>query len=113
MLYDNLLVTVIEHPSYLRAANKILTRNELDQVADYLAANPDSGDLIKGTGGCRKLRFSTENNKGKSGGARVIHVFLKADQEVHLVDIYLKGTKSNLSKSEINQLAKLTAVLKG
>lgn len=43
----------------------------------------------------------------------MIHLFVTLDQEVHLLDIYGKGEKSNLSKSERNELAKLAAILKG
>tara|TARA_A100000171_G_C2130625_1_gene146461 strand:+ start:802 stop:1149 length:348 start_codon:yes stop_codon:yes gene_type:complete len=112
-LNNDYLVTVIEHPGYLRSASKLLSRNQLDEIADYLAANPKSGDLIKGTGGCRKLRYAGVSSKGKSSGARVIHIFIANDHEVHLIDVYLKGIKNDLSKLEMNELAKLAALLKG
>jgi hypothetical protein len=36
--------------------------------------NPDTGDVIPGTGGLRKLRFADERRgKGKRGGLRVIY----------------------------------------
>ena len=44
---------------------------------------------------------------------RVVHFFITRDQEVHLVDIYGKGEKDNLTKAEVNELAKLAAILKG
>jgi hypothetical protein len=107
------MVTIVEHPNYLRRAERLLTPEQMDEVADMLAADPNSGDLMQGTGGCRKLRYAGVQGKGKSGGSRVIHLFVTRDEEVHLLDIYGKGEKSNLSKAERNELAKLAAILKG
>ena len=67
------LVTVIEHPNYLKRAEKLLNELQMDEIANTLAANPKSGDLIQGTGGFRKLRYAGIRGKGKSGGVRVIH----------------------------------------
>lgn len=107
------LVTVIEHPNYLKRAEKLLNEIQMDEIANTLAADPKSGDLIQGTGGFRKLRYAGIRGKGKSGGVRVIHFFVTRDEEVHLVDIFGKGEKDNLTKSERNELSKLATVLKG
>lgn len=107
------LVTVVEHPNYLKRAEKLLASEQMGEIADLLAANPTAGDIMQGTGGCRKLRYAGVRGKGKSGGMRVIHLFVTADQQVHLLDIYGKGEKANLTKTERNALAKLATVLKG
>lgn len=107
------LVTVIEHPNYLRRAHKLLTEQQMDEIADMLAANPEAGDLMEGTGGCRKLRYAAVQDRGKSSGSRVIHLFVTNSHEVHLLDIYGKGEKGNLTKAERNDLAKLARILKG
>lgn len=110
---SNKFVTVIEHPNYLKRAEKLLTTEQMDDIATILAADPEAGDVMRGTGGFRKFRFAGVEGKGKSGGVRVIHIFATQDQEVHLVDIYGKGEKDNLSQGERNELAKLAAILKG
>lgn len=109
----NTLVTVVEHPNYMKRAAKLLTSAEMDEVANILAANPKAGDMMRGTGGFRKLRYAGVEGKGKSAGVRVIHLFVINDKEIHLVDIYGKGEKGNLTQAERNELAKLAAVLKG
>lgn len=106
-------VTIIEHPNYLKRAEKLLTSAQMDEIANMLAANPNSGDMMQGTGGFRKMRYAGVEGKGKRGGVRVIHLFVLNDEEVHLVDIYGKGEKDNLTKAERNELAILAAVLKG
>ncbi|MSQ73564.1 MAG: hypothetical protein EXR27_20145 [Betaproteobacteria bacterium] len=41
---------------------------------DYLACHPTVGDLIPGTGGVRKLRWSLEG-RGKRGGTWVVYFY--------------------------------------
>ena len=61
--------------------------------------HPQSGDLMKGTGGIRKLRWSAQS-KGKSGAVPLF-----------LLTVFGKGEKANLSKVERNDLAKFTTLL--
>lgn len=105
-------VTVVEHPNYLKQAEKLLTPDQMGEIADILAADPHTGDIMPGTGGFRKMRYAGVAGKGKSGGMRVIHLFVTKQGVVHLLHIYGKGEKDNLSKAERNELAKLAAILK-
>ena len=107
------LVTVVEHPNYLRRAEKLLSTEQMNEVTDLLAANPNACNVIRGTGGFRKLRYAGIKGKGKSGSMRLIYLFVPGSGEVHLVDIYAKSEQENLSKTECNELAKLAAILKG
>lgn len=50
-----------------------LTDNDLKRLQYELLDNPKIGDVMQGTGGLRKVRFSFEN-RGKSGSARVVYV---------------------------------------
>ena len=86
-----------------------MTDEEITALVAYLAKNPEAGDEIKGTGGCRKLRFAiSANNKGKSGGARVITFFSGQNMPVFLVAAFAKSVKVSLSKAERNALKSVT-----
>ncbi len=50
------LHTVVETPEFQRRLRGLLTADERDALIDYLAAHPDAGDVMPGTGGARKLR---------------------------------------------------------
>ncbi|WP_235972581.1 addiction module toxin RelE [Brucella pseudogrignonensis] len=64
--------TVIETPAYLASAkDENVSDQELKDIVSFIAANPDAGDIMPGTGGARKLRFGGKG-KGKSGGYRII-----------------------------------------
>jgi hypothetical protein len=43
--------------SFDRAADDAgLSEKEIDAIVNFLAENPDAGDEMAGTGGCRKFR---------------------------------------------------------
>lgn len=50
------LVTVVETPTFIARADKLLSDDERDALISYLAANPTAGDLVPGAGGIRKFR---------------------------------------------------------
>jgi len=52
-----MLMTVAELPEYQRRAEKLLSEDERHNIVSYLAAFPKDGDLIRSTGGVRKLRW--------------------------------------------------------
>lgn len=96
--------TVIETPDYLVDAQDAgLTATEREASIDFVADNPKAGDLIVGSGGARKLRFRGRG-KGKSGGYRVISYFGGDDIPVFLLNIFAKGDRVNLSKTEVSAL---------
>jgi hypothetical protein len=104
--------TVIETRAYLRDAEEAgMTEEERELAVLYLARKPDAGDIMKETGGCRKVRIAKEG-AGKSGGYRVITYFGGKDVPLFLLTVFAKGQKANLSKGERNALAKLTSTLK-
>lgn len=72
--------------------------------------SPEKGDLIRQTGGLRKIRMAT-GTQGKSGSARVIY-FLATEEIIYLVMAYPKSTKDSLTDAEKTDLKKLTKLLK-
>lgn len=66
---------------------------------------------MQGTGGIRKLRFAFEN-RGKSGSARVCYLDIETREEIHLLDVFAKNEKDNLSMQERNNLKQLVEFIK-
>lgn len=102
--------TVAESPEYIRKAEKLLSDDERRDVLNYLADHPKSGDLMEGTGGVRKLRWS-RGSRGKSGGVRVIYYFHDESIPLYLLTLFAKNERANLSKAERNELADLVGLL--
>jgi len=59
-----LLTTITELPEYIKRADTLLSELERKDVIDYLSEHPKAGDIMEGTGGIRKIRWS-RGNKGK------------------------------------------------
>lgn len=70
---------------------------------NWLAANPEAGDVIPGSGGCRKVRWARAG-MGKRGGARVIYFNQLELGEIWLLMVYVKAKFDNLPVSFLNQL---------
>jgi hypothetical protein len=75
-----------------------------------LAEHPKGGDLMEGTGGVRKLRWS-RSGRGKSGGVQVIYYFHSDALPLYLLTLFAKNERANLSKAERNELADLVGLL--
>ena len=104
-------VTVAETPEYIRCAHGLLSPAERMDLVVFLAANPQAGDLIQGTGGVRKLRWR-RGGRGKSGGVRVIYYFHSEEIPLYLLAVFGKNERANLSNAERNDLARLVRLLK-
>lgn len=105
MEYKIIMHVVVETPLYLKAA-VIFTAAEREDIVAMVAADPECGDLIQGTGGFRKVRVG-RSGMGKRGGGRVIYILRNDDFPIFLVNAYAKNDKDNLTKKERNELSKL------
>ena len=103
-------IEFIETPMFTRQIKQIATDDELKELQKVLIESPDKGDLIRQTGGLRKIRMAT-GTQGKSGSARVIY-FLATEEIIYLVMAYPKSTKDSLTDAEKADLKKLTKLLK-
>ena len=103
-------MTVVETGRFLKDADRLMPETERAELVKFIAANPESGDLIPETGGVRKLRWALPGG-GKRGGARVIYYFHNESLPVFLLAAYGKSEKANLTKAERNAIAKLVPML--
>ena len=82
-----------------RWAEMGLTDEDLRKLELFLLDNPGAGDIIQGTGGAIKLRWSLPST-GKSGGLRVIYIDLVKADKVHFITCYPKSKKDTLTDAE-------------
>lgn len=102
---NNLLIKAV--PTFERQAKKLLSAQAQEDLFDYLESHPEKGDIIIGTGGVRKLRWSTgKDNKGKSGGLRVLYHYSKRILII-LIMLYKKSELENITEAEKNELKKI------
>ena len=105
--------TIIELSPFNKNREAHLDDNSFRELQAMLIADPERGDVIEGTGGVRKLRYSTKKrNSGKSGGIRIIYFYVTEKGKIYLVSIIDKVKKENITKEEANLMKKLTKALK-
>ncbi len=103
------MFTVIETDLFKSLWPDYWTEDERGEFAAWLAHAPETGDVIPGSGGVRKVRWSRQG-MGKRGGVRVIYYNRLANGEIWLLLIYAKNKHDNIPahilkaiKEELNQ----------
>src|SRR5450432_708928 len=79
----------VETPNFTAAVRELLGEEEYREFQTFLMEQPDAGDVIQGTGGLRKVRWSA-GGKGKRGGVRVIYYYEDSSEQFRMVLIYKK-----------------------
>jgi hypothetical protein len=88
----------IEAPAFTRFLPAYLNDEAYRYLQRYLAANPDAGDLMPGTGGFRKLRWAdARRGKGRRGGLRVIYYHFLRDRQIWMITLYDKNEAADLT----------------
>jgi hypothetical protein len=95
--------TIIESKLFEKQWPAVWTEAEHDEFIDWLAQNPDTGDVIPHTGGVRKVRWKRAGS-GKSGGVRVIYAKFDEYGNLILITIYAKSERENISDKEIRRM---------
>ena len=102
---------VVQTKQFEKDVKKIFVAEDLKDLSTYLQTFPEAGDIIQGTGGIRKLRWcNPKNNKGKSGGLRVLYHYSN-DILVLLLSAYSKSDFENISDAEKNRLKDILPIL--
>lgn len=99
-------MVLIESAVFTRQVCELLTDEEYAGLQWHLALYPRAGEVIQGTGGLRKVRW-TGGGRGKRGGTRVIYFHVASQDQIRLLLIYRKGVKDDLSAAEKKILRKL------
>ncbi len=87
--------TIIETPSFTADSKTIWEEDERGTFCAWLVDHPESGTVIPGSGGCRKVRWSRAGT-GKQGGVRVIYFNRLAHGEIYLLVIYAKNVRGTI-----------------
>ena len=89
------MFTLIETRLFTRLADEYLGDEGLRALQEYLLLHPQSGDLIRGSGGVRKVRWALPG-RGKSGGIRVIYYLQSLQGQVWLLTLYPKNVQDSI-----------------
>ena len=90
----------VETSEFTRQLRSHLDHDGYAALQAFLGARPDAGDIIRGSGGIRKIRWGSKG-RGKQGGIRVIYYWFVPEDHVYLLTLYRKGVKDDLTRAEL------------
>jgi hypothetical protein len=90
-----------EAPAFSRHLSDYLSEDSYRDLQMKLVSNPELGDLMPGTGGFRKMRWTdARRGKGRRGGLRVIYYFFRSENQIWLMTLYDKDEAKDLTAPE-------------
>ena len=101
-------MVIVETSVFTKRVLDILSDDEYKELQTFVAANPAAGDVIPGSNGLRKLRWSIKG-KGKRGGTRIIYYWLKPKDTVLMLFMFKKNEQSNLTMDQLKKLKTIIA----
>lgn len=100
------MYTFVELPVFTRYAEDYFSDEEMADLQRYLSKNAKSGDVVPGTGGVRKLRWSRAG-MGKRGGVRILYYVQDSKGRIWLLTVYAKSARENIPASTLNLLREM------
>ena len=89
----------IETSTFTKQLSRHLDDDSYAALQAFLSVHPEAGDVIRGSGGIRKIRWAMPG-RGKRGGSRVIYYWLAEQDHIYLLTVYAKGVKDDLTATE-------------
>jgi hypothetical protein len=102
-------LTFVQLRAYVADAHRLgLTDDDQRDLENLLLERPNSGAVMSGTGGLRKLRHAPRRSSGgKSGGIRVCYVYFPTYAHLFFVAAFAKSDQANLTAMEKRQIRTL------
>jgi hypothetical protein len=98
------MLTIIESPQFTKLWPDYWSEEVHGEFAAFLASNPEAGNIVPGSGGCRKIRW-TRAGSGKRAGVRVIYTARLACSALVLLTIYSKSAQEYIPAHILRKIA--------
>ena len=105
MPYNSLVLSFVETRLFTRLVQQYLTEDEYAALQTFLSNHPDSGDVIPGSGGIRKLRWRAPG-RGKRGGYRLIYFARLARGVIYMLTMYPKNVAEKIPGDVLRRIRK-------
>lgn len=94
---------IFETPVFTKQIQKLLSEDSYAEFQEQIRFDPECGDLIKHSGGLRKVRWGAEG-RGKRGGIRVIYYWFTSTDSAYMLLAYAKNEQSDLTADQLKIL---------
>jgi len=101
--YSVNVFTFIESSIFARVLPLYLDDDEYSELQQYLIQNPETGEVVPGSGGVRKVRWARPGG-GKRGGLRIIYFVRYRPNEFWMLTLYAKAKRENIPAHILKQL---------
>jgi len=95
----------IETRLFTKLVLDYLSDDDYARLQEVLMRDPESGSVIPGTGGVRKLRWAAPG-RGKRGGYRIIYYVRRVHGVIWMLTMYPKNVAENIPAHVLRQIAK-------
>ena len=99
-------MVIIETSVFTRQVEASLTDEEYRELQAALTERPNTGAIMVGSGGLRKMRWGRPG-KGKRGGLRVIYYWAVAQEQLLMLFIYPKSEQEDLTAQQLRILRQI------
>ena len=99
-------MVIVETKVFTTLIQELMSDDEYQDLQEALVSRPDLGDIIRGSGGIRKVRWNLEGT-GKSAGVRAIYYWVVNDDHIRMLYVYPKGKQANLTKAQVAKLKEI------
>lgn len=99
------MFSFIETRLFTRLVQEYLDDNEYRELQKVLMDNPETGNIIPGSGGLRKVRWRAPG-RGKRGGYRVIYYARLKQGVILMLTMYPKNVAENMPAPVLRQIRK-------
>ncbi len=98
-------MVIIETSIFTKKVKTLVNDNEYRELQNHLVEIPNSGDIIQGSGGLRKIRWAIKG-RGKRAGMRIIYYWATSRDQIFMLYVYAKNEHNDLTKDQLSVLRK-------
>jgi len=99
-------VLIIETTIFTKLIARLMDDDNYRELQDVLIGNPETGDVISGSGGLRKIRWRVAG-RGKRGGVRVIYYRVNTAEQIYMLYAYAKNEVEDLTRDQLKALRQI------
>ncbi len=99
-------MVIYETSIFTKKISSLLNDEEYRNLQNNIVESPSLGNIIKNSGGIRKLSYKG-SGRGKRGGTRIIYYWATSEEKIFMLYVYLKKDADNLTDDQLAKLKKL------
>ena len=97
---------IIETTIFTKLITRLMDDDHYQELQEVLIGSPETGSVIPGSGGLRKIRWRVAG-RGKRGGVRVIYYRVNMADRIYMLYAYAKNEAEDLTRDQLKALRQI------